>query len=658
MRHFVIGSLMLFSSTLCAAEKSSQTALEPLMVSLPGGEYLMGSNKNPSEQPIHTVNIQPFKLATYPVTIKEFLQFTEATNYEATGTCLHKVQDGTLNELTMRPLAEMANVIGEYTPITCVSWTEVQAYISWLNQQTGKHYRLPSEAEWEYAARAGSHSRFHFGDDEQKLCDYGNGYDQTVYLFFGRDLKWQETPLACDDGETWANAVGIYKPNKFGLHDMQGNVTQWVADCYHPDYQGAPKTGQPRLGDNCQHFARNGSWLTNPDQLRLPYRPTASEIAAIKHTHSEATRFSDRGFRLALDETSQQVDSNHPPQKDFLADLQEAQKIARERNAVAQKGRQDLLNAYKSLRKTPLITPPMVTIPAGEFLMGSDLANNEKPIHKVSVKPFRISKYEVTVKQFKQFAAATGYMTDNNCWKFVNENGGRFKTGYDMAPGNWLTPDYAPSDFHPVMCVSWDDANAYLAWLSKQTGRKFRLPTEAEWEYAARAGTTTRFFFGDDANQLCEYANTFDKSGMRAFVRDKGYQPKEKTCDDYAEYTSVVGMYKPNAFGLHDVIGNVSEWVEDCDHHNFEGAPTDGSAWLAKECSMRTRRGNSYGVTNDSQVSMRGHGGQTNRSSLGEGFRIAEDIDASSINMEMVEKNNSFEIDLKNAQQAERVKRK
>ncbi len=653
MRHLVTGLLAFCCSTLYAADKASPAVLEPLMVPVPAGEFLMGSSESSAEQPIHKVKVKPFRLAQYPVTIKEFLQFTEATNYQATGKCLYKMDDGKLHDLDNQSPPEVARVAGEYAPISCVSWAEVQAYISWLNQQTGKHYRLPSEAEWEYAARAGSSTRFHFGNDEKKLCEYGNGYDQSIHFAFGRDSQWSAHSPSCDDGEIFVNTIGLYKPNAYGLYDMQGNVSQWIADCYHPDYQKAPTSAKPRRGKNCQQFARGGSWMTSANYLRTAYRPMAGDVSGTKDT-----RFSDRGFRLALDEVGDHLVATSEQQQLFMTGLSDAQKTAQEKRALLRKEHQNLLDAYKTLRTTPLITPPMVSIPAGEFLMGSEFADNEKPVHKVSVKSFRISKYEVTIKQFKQFAAATQYITGNSCWKFVNENGGRFKNGYEPAPGHWLSSDNAPSDFHPVMCVSWDDANAYLAWLSQQTGRKFRLPTEAEWEYAARAGTNTRYFFGEDDKKLCEYANTFDKSGMRAFARDKSYQAKVKSCDDYAEYTSVVGLYKPNAFGLYDVTGNVSEWVQDCDHNNYQGAPSDGSAWLAETCHMRVRRGNTYGPHNESQVSMRGHGGQTNRSALGEGFRIVEEIDPALASKTTEDKNNPFEIELAKAQQAERAERK
>lgn len=646
---------MTFASLpLYANSNDISPAIEPLMVTIPAGDFLMGSNLNTSAQPIHEVKITGFQLAKYPVTVKEFLQFTKATDYKPTGGCLLKLDKGQLEEIPVR-WGAMSQMHGEFIPINCVSWNDTHAYITWLNTHTGKDYRLPSEAEWEYAARAGSNQRFHFGDDETQLCKYGNAYDKTASLNGGRDSQWPDKPIACDDGEDGLSTVGIYQPNPFGLYDMIGNVSQWVADCYHPDYVNAPRTGRAWQSESCTlRFARGGSWTTSANALESSFRPST-----VAPQDALTTRYFDRGFRLALDAQTSTSTPVIEQQKRFISDLAKAQKTAVERSISAAKQREDMLKEYKTWPKTPVLVPPMVTIPAGEFLMGSTASKKEQPIHKVKVNAFKISKYEVTVKQFKQFAAATNYITSNRCWKFVTEGGGQFKVGYDVAPGNWLTPEYAPGDFHPVMCVSWDDAYAYMNWLSQQTGKKYRLPTEAEWEYAGRAGSTTKYFFGDDDKDLCQYANTFDKSGLRAFVRDKAYQPKEMACDDNAEYTSIVGMYKPNAFGLYDMIGNVSEWVEDCDHPNYEGAPTDGSAWISEKCGMRSRKGSSYGI-GGSHISMRGHGGQSNRSSLGEGFRIVEDIcSASPIECkESSNQENTFERELAEIQKAERAKQK
>lgn len=288
------------------------------------------------------------------------------------------------------------------------------------------------------------------------------------------------------------------------------------------------------------------------------------------------------------------------------------------------------------------IVPPMVSIPAGTFTMGNDGGGGVKvfhsPAHEVTVKAFQLSRYEVTVKEFRKFVEDTKHNTKTKCW--------RRKAGteqIEMVDGSWDLPAYAPTDYHPVMCIGLDDAKAYAAWLSKKTGKQYRLPSEAEWEYAARAGSRGNYFFGNDEQQLCEFANVFDKSGAAAFKRDLDVDWPSVDCNDRAEYTSVVGMYKPNAFGLFDMIGNVGELVEDCQHFNYTGAPTNGSAWvtdcednvylygLLRSTPMFIHRGGNYGLSGlGSRIFERSHTGGNNSSSLGEGFRLAMDEDSRS----------------------------
>lgn len=312
-----------------------------------------------------------------------------------------------------------------------------------------------------------------------------------------------------------------------------------------------------------------------------------------------------------------------------------------------------------------IIEPPMVTIPSGTFLMGGDqkpyspIAPSEQPVHEVSITTFKLSKYEVTVKQFRQFVEDTGHKTSTDCWKLSSND-----MGIEMAPGTWNSAAYAPSEFHPVMCVTQEDAKAYALWLSKRTGKKYRLPSEAEWEYAARAGSTTKFHFGDNPAQTCRYGNIYDNTGGPVLSRIGGKKPKETVCDDFAEFTTVVGMYEPNAFGLYDMIGNVSEFVEDCQHQNYDGAPKDGSAWVTN-CfrlgggTMVIRRGGSYSSRPDlpgSEVrsAARAHAGEKNASSTGDGFRIAQDIEYGAGASSGV---SPFEVELAKAQQAERQRR-
>ena len=140
-----------------------------------------------------------------------------------------------------------------------------------------------------------------------------------------------------------------------------------------------------------------------------------------------------------------------------------------------------------------------------------------------------------------------------------------------------------------MLCVSWNDARAYAQWLSRKTGKRYRLPTEAEWEYAARAGTTTSRYWGDDPAQACRYANVADQSRLQTW----GFGQKHD-CTDGHYFTAPAGGHAPNRFGLYDMIGNVWEWTEDCWNASYAGAPVDGSAWLAGDCAQRVERGGSW----------------------------------------------------------------
>ncbi|MES2072951.1 MAG: formylglycine-generating enzyme family protein [Pseudomonadota bacterium] len=312
-----------------------------------------------------------------------------------------------------------------------------------------------------------------------------------------------------------------------------------------------------------------------------------------------------------------------------------------------------------------VIVPPMVTIQGGEFSMGStgnpkqnDYPSSE-PVHRVKVRSFRLARYETTVKQFRQFVDTTGYQPGGDCWKLAAN-----EWGMEYGKDSWNSPANAPTEYHPVMCVSRDDAHAYLQWLSAQTGKHYRLPSEAEWEYAARAGSSTRYPFGNDPAALCRYANVYDRSGKAGIARLTGKTHNEAACDDHAELTTVVGMYEANAFGLHDMLGNAGELVEDCQHLNYEGAPNDGSAWTSGCAAfhggaMVIHRGGNYnngpaGVS----PTLRGHTGTDNRSSVGEGFRIAEDVseNGETAGAGTIAGMSIFEAGLATAQAAERAR--
>jgi len=211
--------------------------------------------------------------------------------------------------------------------------------------------------------------------------------------------------------------------------------------------------------------------------------------------------------------------------------------------------------------------PEMVWIPAGSFQMGDiqiEGYNDEKPVHSVSINRFAMGKYEVTFAEYDKFAQATNRKKpDDSGW----------------ARGN-----------NPVIMVSWKDATAYAAWLSQETGKSYRLPTEAEWEYAARAGTITSRYWGNNPDEACRYANLYDNT----LKKQKKFNWTHHNCNDGYAKTAPVGRFKPNAFGLFDMLGNVGEWVADKWHDNYNDAPTDGSVWNDEIIRYQVLRGGSW----------------------------------------------------------------
>lgn len=219
--------------------------------------------------------------------------------------------------------------------------------------------------------------------------------------------------------------------------------------------------------------------------------------------------------------------------------------------------------------------PEMVVVPAGRFTMGStaeettrfkaspELAAQEKPQHRVTItRPFALSKYPVTRGEYSAFVEATGYK------------------GTDA----WRSPGFAQTDKDPVVRVSYEDAKHYVAWLNQLSGGSaYRLPSEAEWEYAARAGTTTTFYWGD----------TLGKNN--ANCADCGSRWGGKS-------TSPVGSFAANHFGLYDMSGNIWQWVEDCNSSNYAEATSDGSAFVSQHCDQRGVRG---GAWNSSPLDLR-----------------------------------------------------
>ena len=207
---------------------------------------------------------------------------------------------------------------------------------------------------------------------------------------------------------------------------------------------------------------------------------------------------------------------------------------------------------FNDILKSGAAAPTMIWLPAGRFAMGardSGAAFDERPQHNVTINKFAMSVHEITIAQYNQFARTTGRKPP--------------KTG-DLDAVK-----------HPIFFVSWNDTLAYTKWLSAQTGKTYRLATEAEWEYAARAGTTTPYWWG----------RKLSGDHAHCFACETGLDPRHPTR---------VGRFAPNAFGLYDTAGNIEEWVYDCYNKNYQGAPDDGSVFEGGDCSMRGVRGGAY----------------------------------------------------------------
>jgi formylglycine-generating enzyme required for sulfatase activity len=505
-----------------AAEKPAILARAPIsntigmkLKEIPAGNFLMGSPESEADR--YSDEEQ------HPVTISKpfYMQTTEVTQgqwKEVMGTEPWK--------------GKQYGKEGPNNAATYVSWNDAVAYCKKLSEKEGKTYRLPTEAEWEYACRAGTKTTWSFGDDESVLGDYAWYYKN-----------------ANDIGEKYAHQVGLKKPNAFGLHDMHGNVYEWCHDYYGEDYnkQSSEKdpTG-PTSGSS--RVLRGGSW----DRYSRVTRSALRDRLGAAHRN-------DVGFRLIreLDDSTQSTPPPVPP----------------------------TAPATESTTNTFGMT--LNKIPAGTFLMGSPASDadrgDDETQHMVTIsKAFYIQTTEVTQGQWKAVMATEP-------WKGKS----LVKEGPNNA-ASW---------------VSWGDAMAYCKKLSEAEGKTYRLPTEAEWEYACRAGTETRWSFGDDEKVLGDYA----------WYRENAWDIDEK-------YAHQVELKKPNAFGLYDMHGNVVEWCQDFYGGDYYKQSPEKDPPGPTQGAFRVLRGGSwyYGARN-SRSAYRGRGDGVRDVCLG--FRLVRELD-------------------------------
>ena len=506
----------------------------PEMAVVPAGSFLMGSpdaeeGRDEDEGPLHRVTFAaPFAVGIYEVT------FDEWDACVADGGCGDYWPDDEGWGRGRRPVMN-------------VNWEDAQLYVDWLTARSGWRYRLLSEAEWEYAARAGTTGPFHTGSTIS--TDQAN-YDGD--LIYGNGV-WGEYRKR-------TMPVGSFPANGFGLHDMHGNVWEWVQDCWAADYQGAPNDGAAfGSGDCAMRVVRGGSWVSSPVSLRSANRMGYDDWGAFT------------GFRVVRTQTPYQEE----------ADI-----------GGVEAGQPKVDGAFRDCPECP----EMVVIPAGSFMMG------ERQVHRVSVPSFAAGVYEVTISEFVHFVEETGHSPGESWLLYL---------GWDYSCREyrlgWLAPRFRQRSSHPVVCVSWDDARAYVDWLSHRTGERYRLLSGLEWEYAARAGTTGPFHTGstistDQANYNGRFAG------------------------EYRKRTVSVGSFPANDFGLHDMHGNVWEWVQDCGSGNYQETPSDGGARESEDCSVRIFCGGSWNDGPEDVHSASRGGGHSGYRGGVVGFRVARTL--------------------------------
>jgi formylglycine-generating enzyme required for sulfatase activity/predicted Ser/Thr protein kinase len=438
-----------------------------------------------------------------------------------------------------------SSVKGARLPVTNVSWNDCQDFIMKLNARRNGFYRLLTEAEWEYVCRAGTSTAYSYGDTITK-----------------GDANWgaKQVPESI-------KGVGNYKANAFGLFDMHGNVWEWCEDWYakYPDGAVMDPKG-PAKGET--HVMRGGSFNNLVSGARSSNR----------NGLTPAGRSYNDGFRLAKTVNIKTGGSPEIPKPDptvvkpatedlLVSPFTEAK--AREVQKESAKRLQTEVEKKADLGKG--VNLDMVLIPAGRFMMGSPASEKKRRIdetqHEVTItKPFYMGKYEVTQEQ----------------WEAIMGNNPSETTGAKL----------------PVTRVTWFTSQEFLRRLNHRSNGGYRLPSEAEWEYACRAGTTTTYSVGDRATK-----NDFNYDGLS---------------------TKPVGSYKPNAFGLYDMHGNVWEWCEDWYGPYLNGKVNDPLG--AANGTHRILRGGRFGFAEwDSRSANRdNYGVPPNNGFADSGFRLAK----------------------------------
>jgi len=454
-------------------------------------------------------------------------------------------------------------------PVLRINWATAEQFCQKMTAlefaagrlPAGWEYRLPTDAQWEYACRAGTTTATYFGES------FG-----SKQLNYNGERPYNGGAIGPNLGRP--TEVGSYPSNAWGLHDMLGNASEWCRDYFVSRAPGGtdPEVTTPQR----EHVSRGGNWRDNdPVYVRAARRNEGFEGGE-----------DGRGLRVVIAFTgavapSPLVGTNPLPQPTIPTPPPKINAPIARAGHVITNG-MGMKFAY---------CPP--TGPNG-FLRGSPATEKDREPdetqHKVILtEGFYLGIHEVTVGQFRQFVTSKNYRTEG-------ERDGKGGHGYNMVTGRvaqkpeytWRNPGFTQTDMHPVVNVSWNDAVAYCAWLSRQDGKSYRLPTEAEWEYACRAGSTTMYQHGNDPEGLAQVGNVADASAKRQF---NDWTDTISADDGYA-FTAPVARYRANAWGLYDLHGNVWEWCSDW-YGDYPAGTVTNPTGPPQEAMRRILRGGS-----------------------------------------------------------------
>jgi serine/threonine-protein kinase len=601
------------------------------MVYIPPGEFMLGSTQEEQawavakgrakiemkwegESPRKATIKLGFWLGRTEVTVGQWKQFVRETGYVTDGEKSGESrvpQSGSKSE--MKKGVHWRNPdfgfeMQDNHPVSYISWNDAMAFCEWLTGcerkagrlSVGQVVRLPTEAEWEYACRAGTQTKFWWGED----ADDGRRRVNWDWVDGSRKLA----PADC---------FGRRGLNGFGLADMLGNVNEWCLDEFdatqaHEDFW---------TGNSKARVVRGGAFNDNRPGCRSACRRGSDPAQAV----------GNRGFRVAVAMALSGAGSSKPSTSPAPA-LGDGGILAPAETRVSALTTTPKVGEVFTLPLGSNVTMDLMGIPPGEFMLGSTKEEQawaiqngcselyakwegEAPCRAAIKQGFWMGRTEVTVGQWKQFVAATHYETDaeKQGESVVMQTDGRPSSKKGV---NWRNPDIGieTRDDHPVACISWNDAVAFCEWLTgqeQQAGRLpkgwlIRLPAEVEWEYACRAGAETKFWWGDSPEDSKGRLNVFgDEDGFQLVARVDSY-----------------GTRGRNRFGLADMLGNMAEWC--LDGFNNKSAPV--RVWKPKY-ETRVRRGGSFSqVLSRCRCASR-QCAPLSENSQGMGFRVVAGID-------------------------------